>query len=93
MYCYVCAGYGHIVAHCPNKRAKAIRAGKSPKGIENLVFSFSSKSDAQKAFLIEKGVLEGVVKSTYIPEAKLKGYMKDYCNSLNPPHMLAFTND
>ena len=90
MYCYICASYGHIVAHCPNKRAKAIRQGKSVKGVTNLVFTISSKQEEIQKFLLQQRYIE--VKSTYVPEVRYKAFLRDYVNSMNPPHMLQFVD-
>jgi hypothetical protein len=90
MYCYICATSGHIVAQCPNKRAKAIREGKSVKGVTNLVFSISSKQEEIQKFLLQQGYIQ--VKSTYVPEVRYKAFLKDYVNSMNPPRLLQFSD-
>lgn len=88
MYCYICASYGHIVGDCPNKRAKAIREGKSVKGIVNLTLEVPSTKEGMHTFLFEKGLIEK--SSTYVLDSKVRGLLRDYSNSMNPPRLLVF---
>ncbi len=88
MYCYICAANGHIVDDCPNKVAKAVRQGLSSKGITNITLTVPSTDEGIKEFLKSKGLLE---KNTYLTQFKSKALLRDYANSLKPPHMLVFS--
>jgi hypothetical protein len=88
MYCYICAANGHIVDDCPNKVAKAVRQGLPTKGIQNITLTIPSSDDGIKDFLKAKGLIE---KNTYITQFKSKALLRDYANSLKPPHMIFFT--
>lgn len=91
MYCYICASYGHTVGDCPNKRAKAIREGRSPEGLMNLTLEISSSREKIQQFLFDKGLIEKT--STYVPDVKARGLLRDYANSLQPPRLLIFTKN
>jgi hypothetical protein len=82
MYCEICASYGHIVDDCPNKKAKALRQGKSAKGIENLVLKISSNEEDIKQFIKSVGLQPA---TRQMENRKL---LRDYANSLVPPRMI-----
>ena len=86
MYCEICASYGHIVSDCPNKKAKALREGKSAKGVENLVLSISPNEEDIKQFLKSVGIQSA---SRQMENKKL---LRDYANSLTPPRMVVYTS-
>ena len=85
MYCYICSAYGHRVSDCPNHIAKAIRKGKSIDGLVNLELHILDNDSEIKAFLKLKGI------SPATRSQENQKLLRDYANSLEPPHLLVFT--
>ena len=84
MYCAVCMAYGHTPSDCPNKRAWAIRQGKSVKGVENLILRVEDT---------DKGIKEVLARFNLKPPSmkmRVRQLLRDIGNSMNPPRMIEY---